>query len=163
MYVGKLTIIYTLRQAGVNFMMTWWIWMVLGLILMACEMLSPGTFYFIFLGVSGVLVGLAAVAIPMPEWVQWLLFSLFSMVSLVFFRRPLMQKFKLSGKHGERVDSLIGQTAIALDDIAPAAIGKAELRGAAWNARNIGDRAVTKAERCKVEQVDGLILNIRNQ
>jgi membrane protein implicated in regulation of membrane protease activity len=144
-------------------MMTWWIWMVLGLILMACEMLSPGTFYFIFLGVSAVLVGIAAVAIPMPEWVQWLLFSIFSAVSLVFFRKPLMQKFHLPPKQGQGVDSLVGETAIALDDIAVAGIGKAELRGAAWSARNVGDRPVAKAERCKVEQVDGLMLQIRNQ
>jgi membrane protein implicated in regulation of membrane protease activity len=142
--------------------------MVLGLVLMACEMLSPGTFHFIFLGVSGVAVGIAAVGtaalgIPMPEWVQWLLFSVFSAVSLVFFRKPLMQKFHLPPKQGQGVDSLVGETAIALDDIAVAAIGKAELRGAAWNARNVGDRPVTKAERCKVEQVDGLILQIRNQ
>jgi membrane protein implicated in regulation of membrane protease activity len=108
-------------------------------------------------------VGIAAVAIPMLEWVQWLLFSIFSAVSLMFFRKPLMQKFHLSGKSSHRVDSLIGETAIALDDIAPAAIGKAELRGAAWSARNVGDRPVARAERCKVEQVDGLMLNIRNQ
>jgi membrane protein implicated in regulation of membrane protease activity len=144
-------------------MMTWWIWMVLGLILMACEMLTPGTFYFIFLGVSGLLVGVAALLIPMPEWVQWLLFSIFSVVSLAFFRRPLMQKFKLSGKHGQRVDSLTSEPATALEDIAVGAIGKAELRGATWSARNIGDRPVTKTERCKVEQVDGLMLQIRNQ
>jgi membrane protein implicated in regulation of membrane protease activity len=144
-------------------MMTWWMWMVLGLILMGCEMLSPGTFYFMFLGVSAIAVGVVAVAIPMPEWVHWLLFSVFSAVSLIFFRRPLMQKFRLSGKRGERVDSLVGETAIALEDIAVAAVGKAELRGASWSARNIGDRPVARAERCKVEDVEGLMLQIRNQ
>jgi membrane protein implicated in regulation of membrane protease activity len=158
----KLTIIYA-TAGKVAFMMTWWLWMIVGLILMACEMLSPGTFYFIFLGVSAVLVGIAAVAAPVPEWLQWLLFSVFSAVSLLFFRRPLMQKFHLAGKHGQRVDSLVGETAIALDDIGVSAVGKAELRGSAWNARNVGDRPVTRAERCKVEQVDGLMLLIRNQ
>jgi inner membrane protein len=144
-------------------MMTWWMWMVLGLILMACEMLSPGTFYFMFLGVSAVAVGIVAVAIPLPEWVHWLLFSIFAAVSLMFFRRPLMRKFRLSGKHGHHVDSLTDETAVALEDIAVAAIGKAELRGSVWNARNVGERPVTKSERCKVEQVDGLTLQIRNQ
>jgi membrane protein implicated in regulation of membrane protease activity len=41
-------------------MLTWWMWMILGLVLLACEMITPGTFYFMFLGISGVLVGVAA-------------------------------------------------------------------------------------------------------
>ena len=41
-------------------MLTWWMWMILGLVLLACEMITPGTFFFMFLGISGLLAGLAA-------------------------------------------------------------------------------------------------------
>jgi len=138
--------------------------MILGLVLLACEMITPGTFYFIFLGVSGLLTGLVAWLAPdLPAWVPWLLFSAFSAISLAFFRKPLMEKFKLSGKHGSKVDALTGETAVALEDIEPGAMGKVELRGAAWSARNIGDQSVKRSERLKVDRVDGLTLCIRSQ
>jgi membrane protein implicated in regulation of membrane protease activity len=145
-------------------MLTWWMWMILGLVLLACEMITPGTFFFMFLGISGLLAGLAALLVPgMPAWAPWLLFSVFSAISLAFFRKPLMEKFKLSGKHAPKVDALTGETAVALDDIAPGAMGKVELRGAAWSARNIGELPVKRSERLKVDRVDGLTLCIRSQ
>jgi membrane protein implicated in regulation of membrane protease activity len=143
-------------------MLSWWMWMILGLALLACEMITPGTFFFMFLGISGILAGLVAWLAPdLPAWVPWLLFSIFSAVSLAFFRKPLMEKFKLSGKHGPKVDSLIGETALALEDIAPGAIGKVELRGASWTACNAGTQAIQRAGRPKVERVEGLTLYIR--
>jgi membrane protein implicated in regulation of membrane protease activity len=143
-------------------MLTWWMWMILGLVLLACEMITPGTFYFMFLGISGVLTGLVALLVPdMPAWVPWLLFSVFAAISLAFFRKPLMEKFQLSGKHGHKVDSLIGETALALEDIAPGAIGKVELRGASWTACNAGAEAIQRSGRPKVERVEGLTLYIK--
>ena len=145
-------------------MLTWWMWMILGMVLLACEMLAPGTFFFMFLGISGLLTGLVALLAPdLPAWVPWLLYSIFAAISLVFFRKPLMEKFKLSGKHGHKVDSLASETATALEDIPPGAMGKVELRGAAWSGRNIGDRPVKRSERLTVERVDGLTLQIRGQ
>jgi membrane protein implicated in regulation of membrane protease activity len=145
-------------------MLSWWMWMILGLVLLACEMITPGTFFFIFLGISGLLTGLVAWMAPdLPGWAPWLLFSVFSAVSLAFFRRPLMEKFNLGGKHAHKVDSLVGENALALEDIAPGAIGKVELRGASWTARNTGEQPIQRAERPRVERVEGLTLCIRNQ
>ena len=145
-------------------MLTWWMWMILGLVLLACEMITPGTFYFMFLGISGLLTGLVALLAPdLPAWVPWLLFSVFSAISLAFFRKPLMEKFKLSARHGHKVDSLVGEYALALEDIAPGAIGKVELRGASWTAQNTGDQPIQRSGRPKVERVEGLTLYIRSQ
>jgi len=136
--------------------------MVLGLLLLAGEMLAPGSFFFMFLGASGLIVGLLALLFrDMQAWVQWLLFSVFAVVSLVFFRKPLMERFHLTGRHGKKVDSLVGETATAMEDIATAGIGKAELRGAAWSALNVGDQPLSKSQRCRVEHVDGLTLHVR--
>jgi membrane protein implicated in regulation of membrane protease activity len=143
-------------------MLTWWMWMILGLVLLACEMITPGTFYFMFLGISGLLTGLVAWLAPdLPGWVPWLLFSVFAAISLAFFRKPLLEKFKLNAKHGHKVDSLVGETALALEDIAPGAIGKVELRGASWTACNAGTQAIQRAGRPRVERVEGLTLYIR--
>ena len=139
-------------------------WMILGLVLLACEMITPGTFYFMFLGISGLLTGLVAWLAPdLPGWAPWLLFSIFSAISLAFFRKPLLEKFKLNEKHGHKVDSLVGENALALEDIAPGALGKVELRGASWTACNAGGQAIQRSERPKVERVEGLTLYIRNQ
>lgn len=144
-------------------MLTWWMWMILGLALLACEMITPGVFYFMFLGISGLLTGLVFWLAPdLPAWAPWLMFSVFSAISLAFFRKPLMEKLQLSGKHGHKVDSLIGETALALEDIGPGAIGKVELRGASWTACNSGDQPIQRSGRPKVERVEGLTLHVRN-
>ena len=150
-------------SGGTKPMLSWWMWMILGLVLLACEMLTPGLFYCMFLGISALLAGLAAWMAPnLPEWVPWVLFSIFSAVSLAFFRKPLMEKFKLSGKHGHKVDSLVGETALALEEIGPGAIGKVELRGASWTAQNSGNQPIQRSARPKVERVEGLTLYVRN-
>ena len=59
------------------------------------------------------------------------------------------------------VDAVVGQMAQALEDIAVDAIGKAELRGSAWAARNVGATAITRSQRCRVERVEGLTLHLR--
>jgi len=56
------------------------------------------------------------------------------------------------------VDTLVGQLALVLDDLPPGQLGKAELRGTAWNARNADQRALRRGERGKVTRVDGLTL-----
>ena len=56
------------------------------------------------------------------------------------------------------VDRLIGEIAIPIDDIAAGAVGKAELRGAGWNARNGHHGPLHKGQRCRVQNVDELML-----
>ena len=59
--------------------MLWWHWLVVGLLLMLGELVTPGGFYIIFFGIGAVLVGLlASVGAAGPTWTQVLLFSLFS-------------------------------------------------------------------------------------
>lgn len=142
-------------------MMPWWGWLLLGLFFLLAEMMTPGGFYLIFFGASALIVGtLAAFKLAGPEWMEWLLFSLFSIVTLLFFRQPLLKKFQTADS-GKEIDTLVGEVAVVLDEIAAGAIGKAELRGAAWSARNVGETPVTKGERCKVVQVEGLTLWVR--
>jgi membrane protein implicated in regulation of membrane protease activity len=57
-----------------------------------------------------------------------------------------------------RVDSLVGEEAIILDDLDPGAVGKGELRGTTWTVRTAGDRTLRRGERARVARVDGLTL-----
>ena len=142
--------------------MIWWIWIVLGCALLLLEMAIPGGFYFIFLGASALLVGfLTAVGITATDWVEWLLFSIFAIGATALFRKPLLQKFGTATASGE-VDSLVGQTATAMEAIQPGAVGKAELRGASWTAFNASGESLARGQRCRVERVDGLTLFVRS-
>ncbi len=139
--------------------MLWWHWMVLGLLLAALELVAPGSFFIIFFGVGAFAVGiLALLDIGGPVWVQWLLFSVISVVALPVFRNPLLRLVR--APEARQVDALTSEVAAAIDDIPPGEIGRVELRGSAWSARNAGTTMVIKGQRCVVQRVEGLMLYV---
>jgi membrane protein implicated in regulation of membrane protease activity len=136
--------------------MEWWLWLLVGLVLAALELASTGGFYLIFFGVSAMFIGLmGAMGLAGPLWLQWLVFTILSVVLLLAFRRPILRMMNVDTGP---VDSLVGEFAIALDAIQPGAIGRAELRGSTWSARNLHSAEVARGQRCRVERVDGLML-----
>ena len=138
--------------------MAWWHWIVVGLILIALEMAASGGFYVIFFGIAAIAIGLLhALDLAGPLWFQVLLFSAISVGSLLLFRRPFMRWMKLD-MPGSDVDSMIGETAVPLEDIDAGAVGRAELRGTVWSARNRANAAVRKGQRCTVVAVDRLMI-----
>ena len=138
--------------------MAWWHWIVVGLILIALEMAASGGFYVIFFGIAAIAIGLLhALDLAGPLWFQVLLFSAISVGSLVLFRRPFMRWMKLD-LPGSDVDSMIGETAVPLEDIDAGGVGRAELRGTVWSARNRANAAVRKGQRCTVVAVDRLMI-----
>ena len=60
-----------------------------------------------------------------------------------------------------QVDSLVGETAVALEEIPAGGVGKAELRGSSWSARNLGESPIQLNQRVRVERIDGLTLDVR--
>jgi inner membrane protein len=136
--------------------MTWWLWLVLGLLLTGLELVSAGGFYLIFFGLSALLIGTLELAgVAGPIWLQWFLFTALSIVLLILFRNPLLKA--LRPQH-VAVDQLVGEIAIPVDDIPAGAVGRAELRGAGWSARNLHDATLAKGQRCRVQRVDNLML-----
>jgi membrane protein implicated in regulation of membrane protease activity len=141
-------------------MASWWLWLLLGFALLLVELLTPGGFYMMFFGVGAIVVGLLTLAgIGGSAAVQWLLFAAISIVAFALFRKRLTQK--LGSRLSRDIDTLVGETAVALEEIGVQEVGKAELRGTTWSARNVGATALRPGERCKVERVDGLTLWIR--
>jgi membrane protein implicated in regulation of membrane protease activity len=138
--------------------MDWWHWLVIGLILVALEMAASGGFYVIFFGIAALAIAsLHVLDAAGPVWVQLLLFSAISVGSLLLFRSRFLKWMKLDAP-GADVDSLVGDTAIPVDDIAPGAVGRAELRGTAWTARNATAATLARGERCTVVEVDRLTI-----
>ncbi|MCC6543291.1 MAG: NfeD family protein [Nitrospirae bacterium] len=140
--------------------MEWWIWILLGLALLLGELLTPGGFYIIFFGIGAIVVGtLAGLDAAGPAWFQVILFCVASVVTLWFFRGRLLQLTQ--GTSRDDVDSLVGEIAVMMEEVPVNSVGKAEMRGTSWNARNIGERTLLRGERCKVERVEGLTIFVR--
>jgi membrane protein implicated in regulation of membrane protease activity len=141
--------------------MLWWHWLVIGLILVALEMAASGGFYVIFFGIAALAIAaLHVFDAAGPAWVQLLLFSAISVGSLIFFRNRLLKWLQLD-QAGPDVDSLVGDTAVPLEDIPAGAVGRAELRGAVWSARNQDSKTIERGQRCRVVEVDRLMILLK--
>ncbi len=139
--------------------MIWWYWMLLGIVLLGIEMVTPGGFYILFFGLAALIIGgVTGLGFAEAEWLQWLLFSGLSILSLLVFRGPLLAWIKTKDKQMPTVDSMVGESAIPLEDLVPGATGKVELRGTTWTAHNAGSAPLKKNQRCKVERIEGLTL-----
>ena len=139
--------------------MIWWYWMLVGLMLLGAEMVTPGGFYMLFFGLAALAVGtLAGAGLVQAEWLQWLLFSGLAILSLLVFRGPLLAWIKTHDKEMPNVDSMAGESAIPLEDLVAGGTGKAELRGTMWTAHNAGPALLKKNQRCKVQRIEGLTL-----
>jgi membrane protein implicated in regulation of membrane protease activity len=142
--------------------MLWWHWAVLGLLLASAELMTPGGFFVIFFGLGGLVVAaLAALGLAEPLWLQLLMFSICSVASLLLFRNPLLRWMARNAPPPTQVDNLVGESAVAAVTIEPGGMGRAELRGASWSARNDGTSRISAGARCRVTRVDGLMIGIQ--
>jgi membrane protein implicated in regulation of membrane protease activity len=139
--------------------MSWWLWLVLGLALLALELMVPTSFFLLFFGVGALLVGsLGGLGLALPTWAQLLLFSVASVALLLALRPRLLGRLS-SGAAGAD-DTLVGEWVAISSEIAPGALGRGELRGAGWSVHNAGERPLAAGERCRVERVEGLTLHV---
>jgi membrane protein implicated in regulation of membrane protease activity len=136
-----------------------WHWLVGGLLLLVIELATPSGFFIMFFGLGALTVGVLMVAgLVSGTALEWLLFTGFSLMYLALFRRRVQQR--LEQPPGAAIDSLVGDLAVPQQRIEIGAIGRVEVRGAGWTARNVGPAAVDAGQRCRVSAVSGLELAI---
>jgi membrane protein implicated in regulation of membrane protease activity len=139
---------------------TWWMWMVAGFVMLATEMLLPG-FFLLFFGMGAVFMGFFQLLFPgVALWVELLIFLAVSTLWLAMFRGRLVAYIERRNPP-KKVDSIEGEIAVAVEELAVGGIGKAELRGASWNALNVGESVIAQGQRCTVTKMDGLTLHLR--
>jgi membrane protein implicated in regulation of membrane protease activity len=126
--------------------MTWWMWLAGGLVLMVAELATPSGFYMLFFGVGAFGVALLA-------------FTVLSLTTLGLFRGPVLRRFQQPPSPD--LDPLVGSLATPAAAIEAGAVGRVEVRGTAWNARNVSGATLAAGQRCVVTQVDGLLLSVR--
>jgi membrane protein implicated in regulation of membrane protease activity len=139
--------------------MAWWIWMLIGFALLALELGAASLhigFFAVGAFVCAILVGLG---VDLPLWAQLVVFTATSVFAFFFLRPIAVRKLRLDEK--KVVDSLVGEQATASEEIEPQALGRAEMRGTTWSARNVGETVLNKGQRCVVVHVEGLVLHVR--
>jgi membrane protein implicated in regulation of membrane protease activity len=141
--------------------MVWWLWVILGFVLLFAELTTPGGFFFVFFGGAALLIGvITGIGLGGPAWLQWLLFPILSLTSAGLFRPKLVRKLRPHSSLAD-IDDLSGQTAITGEDISQGATGQVQMRGSTWSALNLGPGALAAGQRCRVERSIGIVLEVR--
>lgn len=141
--------------------MEWWVWFILGLMLLVGEVISPGAFFLLFFGIAALIVSLlTGISLLDSPTTEWILFSFLSVVTLLLFRNKL-KRAVVKGETMLEVDSMIGESAIVVSSMEPGARGTVELRGTQWGAVNTGSVFVLAGQEVKVISRDGLALLVR--
>ena len=139
--------------------MSWWLWIVLGAALLVAEVAVDAAFWLLFIGLSAIIVGLGGLlGITGPPAAQWLIFAGLSLVLLYFVRGRLRSRVMRS--KGSEVEAVVGERATAVSAIAPGGEGKAMLRGAEWDARNVGGTEIGRGAKVRVTRVNQLVLEL---
>jgi len=132
-----------------------WNWFIAGGILLAIEVLAPGTFM-LWLGLSALLVGVISLAIDWPWQAQLVAFAVFAVASIPIWHRigrrveaPVDQPFL-----NRRSEALVGQI-LALDKPIVNGSGTVRVGDTVW--RVTGPDAPA-GSRVKVTRADGATL-----
>jgi membrane protein implicated in regulation of membrane protease activity len=139
--------------------MNWWLWLAGGLALVVAELVTPSGFFIIFFGLAALTVGvLATLEILTAGWAQWLVFTALSVAYLMVFRGRFQARFEMPPP--PNVDSLVGGLAVVQERLLPGVVGRVEVRGSTWSARNVSDVMLDAGQRARVASVDGLTLAV---
>ena len=132
--------------------------MTLGGLLLIAELFGLGALFLLFVGIAAIVVGILVLLFPdLPPWTHWPAFAVLSLALLVGLRRHARERINRSGGF----EAIAGEHAHVIGEIAPSGYGQASLRGAKWEARNLGPSPLTSGQRARVERVDGLTLHLR--
>ena len=77
---------------------------------------------------------------------------------LMIFRGRLQARFQMPPPPD--IDSFVGKLAVVQERLAPGSVGRVEVRGASWSARNTSAVTLDPGQRARVASVDGLLLAV---
>jgi inner membrane protein len=140
--------------------MTWWAWIIAGVVLLGAELaLVNAQFYLVFVGSAAILVGLAALALPLAEWLQWALFALLALVSMVTFRSRIYRRFHTTLPTVNT--SPAGGVLVLNQPLGAGESCQAEYGGSFWTVRNDSAAAMPSGSRVRIVSVRDLTLLVK--
>lgn len=138
--------------------MEFWHWWVLAICLVILEVFAPGAF-FLWMGVSAVVVGLLLWLFPSMGWeAQMLVFSVLSVVAVVSWRFYLKKYPTQSDepKLNRRGQRYVGRT-FTLDSPIVNGVGKIKVDDSTWK---VEGPEMVKGAHVKVTGVSGVVLTV---
>ncbi|HHS84201.1 MAG TPA: NfeD family protein [Gammaproteobacteria bacterium] len=137
----------------------WWHWIVIGLVLLAAEMMT-GTFLLLGLGIAAILVGAVDLLSNISFTTELLLWLVFSVVAMgIWFKWFRVESVSRSGQSNYRLDTL----GTVLEEITPHQRGKVAfdvpvLGNTTWHAT--ARTEIPKGARVKIVQVTGQLIEV---
>ncbi|AUI85609.1 hypothetical protein BS333_04060 [Vibrio azureus] len=139
---------------------TFWHWMAIGLALLCVELIGTAG-YFLWLGISALLVGGILYALPMSWQMQWFSFAAFSLVTTWVWWRSQKAKDHQSDKSrtlNQKHKQLIGNI-ITLDQDFTVGMNRLRVGDTTWSAESEHD--LPAGTRVEIVDVEGIILKIK--
>jgi len=134
-----------------------WSWLVVGLVLMALEVLAPGVFLF-WLGLAALLTGLLSAAIQMSWQVQLITFAVLSLAAVPIWRRLARAKSS-TPEHdflNRRSDALVGRV-FTLEKPIQDGVGTVRVDDTIWR---VAGPDTPAGSRVRVVHADGASLTV---
>ena len=135
-----------------------WNWLILGLVLMALELLAPGIFLF-WLGLAALLVGLVSFTFD-PSWqLQILMFAIFAACAVPLWRRLARSGKAVSQSNpflNKRADALVGRV-FTLEKPIIDGSGTVRIDDTIWR---VAGPDAPAGSRVKIVQADGASLTV---
>ena len=139
--------------------MSWWGWLIVGIVLVGAELLTDAAFYLVFAGAAAICVGILGLAgVGLPVWTQWVAFSVLAISAMVLFRRKFYDR--LRGDRLEFQHPVVGAVVGVGEDVAPGGRTRIPLQGTEWTAVNIGSASIPRGAGAIVVETDGVELQI---
>ena len=142
--------------------MSWWGWLIVGIVLMGAELMTDAAFYLVFAGAAAVVVGLLGLAgVALPIWAQWVAFAVLAIALMVLFRQKLYDR--LRGGLPEFQHPAVGVVVVVSEEVAPGGRTRVRLQGTDWTAVNTGPTSIAAGAEARVVEADGVELRIAAQ
>lgn len=140
----------------------YWHWLALGLALLAVELLGTAG-YFLWLGLSGLLMGMLMVFVPMGWQLQWMTFASFTLLTTWLWWRRQFKTDRISDSQrslNQKEKQLIGQRIAITDDVKAGIITRIHLADSTWSA--ISDEDISAGSIIEIVELDGITLKIKH-
>jgi len=139
----------------------WAIWVILGIVLVVAEAVVP-SFFIIWFGLAGILVGVLLLLLTLPLWAQIVLWLVLSIAFFALFR-PYFSPKRGVVPVGTSTGDIVGQIGVTLTDVHPMSRGRVRfgrpvLGSDEWPC--VADDAIPAGARVRVVGVEGQLVRV---
>lgn len=140
----------------------WWVFVTVGILLMAMEIITPG-FIIMWFGIATIVAAIP-VYFGASTSVVLITFAITLLILTVFVRRIFTNEF--AGKGGIRTNasSLIGEKGVVIESIDPLkATGKVRVRKEVWSAGTKSGKLINVDQIVVVQAIEGVKLLVEKE